>query len=167
VLERSRSLLDGIHQRYHDLRTLQDRADEEIRMTVFQINDLTTRIAGLNETIQRIKSQGDNPNDLLDRRDLLVDELSSMLNITVDRRDPDEFMVHTNGAILVQGRINRTFDLPHNPETGYSNIVWSDIRSELELRGAGRTGRLGALVELRDQTIRSEIQTLNNMTMNS
>jgi len=166
VLERGRTLIDSIHQRYHDLSTLQNRADEEIRMTVFQINDLSTRIAGLNETIQNIQAQGDNPNDLLDRRDLLVDELSSMLNITVDNRDPDEFMVHTNGFILVQGRIGRQLDLQLNRETGYADIVWSDTRSDLEFRNNGRSGSLGALVNLRDNTIRSEIQTLNNMTMN-
>ena len=166
VLERGRTLIQGIHQRYHDLSTLQNRAEEEVRMTVFQINDLSTRIAGLSETIQRIKAQGDNPNDLFDRRDLLVDELASLINVTVDRRDPDEFMVHTNGSILVQGRIGRQLDLELNRETGFANIVWSDTRRDLELRNGERTGRLGALVELRDHTIRSEIQTLNNMTMN-
>ena len=166
VLERGRTLIDSIHQRYHDFSALQNRADEEIRMTVFQINNLSTRIAGLNETIQNIRAQGDNPNDLLDRRDLLVDELSSMLNITVDSRDPDEFMVHTNGAILVQGRIGRQLDMELNHQSGYGNVIWSDIRSELEFRSDGRGGSLGALVNLRDNTIRSEIQTLNNMTMN-
>ena len=166
VLQRGQTLINGIHQRYHDLSTLQSRADEEIRMTVFQINDLTRQIAGLSETIQRIRAQGDNPNDLLDRRDLLVDELSSKINITVDRRDPDEFMVHTNGSILVQGRISRQLDLALNHETGYADIVWSDIRTDLEFRNDGRGGSLGALVNLRDNTIRSEIQTLNNMTMN-
>ena len=166
VLERGRTLIDSIHQRYHDFSTLQNRADEEIRISVTQINDLSRRIATLNETIQKIKAQGDNPNDLLDRRDLMVDELSSMINITVDNRDPDEFMVHTNGFILVQGRIGRQLDMELNRETGYSDIVWSDTRSSLEFRNDGRSGSLGALVNLRDNTIRAEIQTLNNMTMN-
>ncbi|MCL2374581.1 MAG: flagellar hook-associated protein FlgK, partial [Treponema sp.] len=166
VLQRGSTLIHGIHQRYHDLSTLQNRAEEEVRMSVFQINDLSARIAGLSETIQRIKAQGDNPNDLFDRRDLLVDELASIINITVDRRDPDEFMVHTDGSILVQGRIGRQLDLELNRETGFANIVWSDTRLEFEVSNGERSGRLGALLELRDQTIRSEIQSLNNMTMN-
>jgi len=166
VLERGRTLLDGIHHHYHNLQTLQNRADEEIRMTVFQINDLSNRIADLNSTIERVKAHGDIPNDLLDRRDLLVDRLSSMVNITVDRRDPNEFMVHTNGFILVQGSIGRQLDLVPNRETGFTDIVWSDTRTALELLNPGRNGSLGAFVELRDQTIRAEIQSLNNMTMN-
>jgi len=166
VIERGQSLIDSVHERYHALKTLQDRAEQDIQMTVFQINDLSRQIAGLNNTIQKVKAQGDNPNDLLDRRDLLVDRLSSMINVSVDSRDPDEFMVHTNGIILVQGGIGRQLDLELNRETGYSNIIWSDTRRDLEMLNPTRNGRLGALLDLRDYTTRSEIQTLDNMTMN-
>jgi len=166
VLERGKTLMDGIHERYHDLKILQERAEEDIQMTVSQINDLSRQIAGLNEDIQKIKAQGDNPNDLMDRRDLLVDRLSSKINISVDQRDPDEFLVHTNGVILVQGRISRQLDLELNPETGFSKIMWSETRNELELLNGDHNGSLGALVDLRDNTIKSEIQILDNMTMN-
>ncbi len=107
VIERGKTLTDGIHERYKALKMLQDQTEEDVRITVGQVNDLSRQIAGLNEEIQRIKAQGDNPNDLMDRRDLLTDRLSSLINITVDRRDPDEYMLHTNGNILVQGRIGR------------------------------------------------------------
>jgi flagellar hook-associated protein 1 FlgK len=166
VLERGKTLIDGIHERYFAFKTLQERADEDIRMTVKQINDLSSQVAELNETIQKVKAQGDNPNDLMDRRDLLVDRLSSLINVNVDNRDPDEFMVHTNGTILVQGRVGRRFDLELNTETGYSNIIFGDTRSRLEFLNGDHSGRLGALLELRDYTIQKEIQTLDNMTMN-
>ena len=166
VLERGRSLMDSIHERYRALKELQDRANEDIRMTVSQINDLSSQIAGLNNTIIKVKAQGDNPNDLLDRRDLLVDRLSSLINITTDARDPDEFMVHTNGIVLVQGQIGRQLDLELNRDTGYSTVVFAETRNELQFLNPGQTGSLGALVNLRDYTIRAEIQTLDNMTMN-
>ena len=166
VLERGKTLIDGIHERYFALKTLQERAEEDIRLTVRQVNDLSRQIAELNDTIQKVKAQGDDPNDLLDRRDLLVDTLSSLINVTVDNRDPDEFMVHTNGIVVVQGRIGRQFDLELNPETGFSNILWSETRDELEFRNGDESGRLGALVYIRDNTIKSEIQNLDNMTMN-
>ena len=166
VLERGKTLIDGIHERYNALKTLQERADEDIRMTVSQINDLSRQIAGLNNDIQKIKAQGDNPNDLMDRRDLLVDRLSSKINITVDQRDPNEFLVHTNGLVLVQGGIGRQFASELNPENGYSKIVWSETRKELELLNGDHNGSLGAFMDLRDHTIKEEIQTLDNMTMN-
>ena len=166
VIERGRTLIDGIQERYHSLKMLQEQTEDDIRFTVSRINDLTREISGLNEEIERIKAQGDNPNDLMDRRDLLVDQLSYLLPVTVDKRDPDEFMVHTSGNILVQGRIGRQFELVRNPETGFSNIIWQETRENLELPNNSQSGSLGALLDLRDRTIRSEIQTLDNMTMN-
>jgi len=140
--------------------------EEDIRLTVDRVNDITHQIAGLNDDIQKVKAQGDNPNDLMDRRDLLVDKLSSIINLAVDTRDPDEFMLHTGGMILVQGRIGKQFDITRNTETGYSDIVWGQTREALEFRNGDHDGSLGALVDLRDNTIRSEIQILDNMTMN-
>ena len=51
--------------------------DEDVRGTVKQVNELTPRYPGLNKQIQKIQALGDNPNDLKDRRDLLVGRLST------------------------------------------------------------------------------------------
>jgi flagellar hook-associated protein 1 FlgK len=166
VVERGVTLIDGIRDRYYALKRLQDQTEDDIQLTVAQVNDIVRQIADLNGEIQKIKAQGDNPNDLNDLRDLLTDRLASLISITVDRRDPDEYMIHTNGTVLVQGRVGRQFDLTRNFENGYSNIVWNDTREALEFRSGTRGGSLGALLDLRDITIRSEIQTLDNMTMN-
>ena len=163
VIERGKTLIDGIHNRYNGLKSLQVQADEDIQLTVGRVNELSRQIAALNGDIQRIKAQGDMPNDLLDRRDLLVDKLSGIIDVSVDNRDPDEFMVHTSGLILVQGQIGRQFDLKKGIDTeGYSHIYWQDTQQEMRFA----KGSLGALLELRDVTIEQEIQTLDNMTMN-
>jgi flagellar hook-associated protein 1 FlgK len=163
VLERGKTLIDGIHRRYQNLKGFQAMADEDIQLTVSRVNEISREIAALNRDITRVKAQGDNPNDLMDRRDLLVDQLSSLIDITVDNRDPDEFMVHTAGFVLVQGKIGRQFGLERNMDTeGYSRIIWQETGDQIRFRG----GSLAALVELRDITIEDEIQTLDNMTMN-
>ncbi|GHV53779.1 flagellar hook protein FlgK [Spirochaetia bacterium] len=163
VLERGKTLIDSIHGHYQALKGLQVMADEDIQITVNRVNDFSRQIAGLNNDIQKIKAQGDMPNDLLDRRDLLVDKLSSLIDITVDNRDPDEFMVHTAGLVLVQGRVGRQFSLEKDIDTeGYSRIVWGETRQDVHFKN----GSLAALVDLRDETIENEIQTLDNMTMN-
>jgi flagellar hook-associated protein 1 FlgK len=167
VIERGKTLVDAIHDRYSRLKGLQDMTDEDITLRIQQVNKLTREIAGLNHDIQRVKAQGDNPNDLLDRRDLLVDQLSSYINITIDRRDPDEYMVHTDGMVLVQGSIGRQFALDPAPALpdgtqGYSRITWEDTGEEIHFR----SGSVAALVDLRDETIQQEIQTLDSMTIN-
>jgi flagellar hook-associated protein 1 FlgK len=138
-------------------------AEEDIQGTVKRVNELSRQIAGLNEQIQKIKAQGDNPNDLYDRRDLLVEKLSSIIDITTDNRDPDEFVIHTAGNVLVQGRIGRQFDLVSGIDTeGFSHVVWKESGEEAHFS----SGSLKALIEMRDVTLRSEIQNLDSMTMN-
>lgn len=163
VLERGKTLIDSIKERYKGLTSLQNMAEEDIQGTVKRVNELSRQIAGLNEQIQKIKAQGDNPNDLYDRRDLLVEKLSSIIDITTDNRDPDEFVIHTAGNVLVQGRIGRQFDLVSGIDTeGFSHVVWKESGEEAHFS----SGSLKALIEMRDVTLRSEIQNLDSMTMN-
>ena len=163
VLQRGKTLIDGIHNHYNGLTRLQTQVNDNIQITVARVNDLSRLIASLNGDIQKIKAQGDNPNDLMDRRDLLVDELSSIIDVTVTQTDPDEFMVHTSGHVLVQGQAGRQFDLRKDTDAeSFAYIYWRDTGSEMIFT----KGSLGALMELRDITIEEEIQSLDNMTMN-
>jgi len=163
VIETGKTLIDGIHNRYQGLKGMQEQVDSDIRLTVANVNEITRQIAALNGEIVRIKAMGDNPNDLMDRRDLLVDRLSAIIDVTIDSRDPDEFMVHTSGLVVVQGKIARQFDLRKGvDDEGYSHIFWQDTGQEMRFK----KGALGALLELRDVTINEEIRTLDNMTMN-
>ena len=85
--------------------------DGDLRGSLSQANDLAKEIAATNLEIQKSKAIGDEPNDLMDRRDLLVEKLGHLLPISVDQRDKDEFMVHVDGLVLVQGKMARSFEL--------------------------------------------------------
>ena len=163
VVTRGESLADSIKTKWEALMGVGNLINGDIEATVKQVNDYTRQIASLNAEIVRSRGMGDNPNDLLDRRDLLVDKLSKIINITSDRRDSDEFMVHLDGHVLVQGGIARGFELETVVDNnGYDKLVWKDTGNEAVIKG----GTLGALIELRDVDIRSEVQSLNTMTMN-
>lgn len=163
VVTRAETLTDSIKQRWEALAGVGNLIDGDIEATVKQVNSYARQIADCNAEIVRSRAMGDNPNDLLDRRDLLVDKLSKLINISTDQRDSDEFMVHVGGRVIVQGNISREIDLvPRFDDTGYSKLVWKDTGNDAVFNG----GTLGALVELRDVDVRNEIQTLNTMTMN-
>ena len=163
VVTRGESLADSIKTKWEALMGVGNLINGDIEATVKQVNDYTRQIAALNAEIVRSRGMGDNPNDLLDRRDLLVDKLSKIINITSDRRDSDEFMVHLDGHVLVQGGVARSFDLETVVDNnGYDKLVWKDTGNDAVIKG----GTLGALIELRDVDIRSEVQSLNTMTMN-
>ena len=163
VVTRGESLADSIKTKWEALMGVGNLINGDIEATVKQVNDYTRQIAALNAEIVRSRGMGDNPNDLLDRRDLLVDKLSKIINVTSDRRDSDEFMVHLDGHVLVQGGIARGFELETVVDNnGYDKLVWKDTGNNAVIKG----GTLGALIELRDVDIRSEVQSLNTMTMN-
>ena len=163
VVTRADSLAESIQQRFKSLSGVGTLINGDIEASVRQVNNLANQIARINEEIVKSKAMGDNPNDLLDRRDLLVEKLSGLVNITTDLRDEDEFMVHLEGQILVQGKIARNFDVEAvTDNSGYSKVVWADSRNTVNVS----KGTLGALIELRDVDIRNELQSLNTMTMN-
>ncbi len=163
IVTRGESLVNSIQQRHNSLAGIGNIINGDIEATVEQVNSYTSQIAQLNIEIEKSKAMGDNPNDLLDRRDLLTEKLSSLINVTSDNRDSDEFMIHVDGKILVQGGKARSFDLETVTDgTGYSKVVWSDTDEDATFSG----GSLGALIELRDKDLRSELQSLDTMTMN-
>lgn len=163
VVTRGETLAGSISQRYKSLAGIGTLINGDIEAVTRQINDYARQIAAINGEIVRSKAMDDNPNDLMDRRDLLVEKLSNLANITTDTRDDDEFMVHIEGQVLVQGSVARQFELVANTDNnGYDSVVWSDTGLLADVK----SGKLGALLELRDVDVRNEIQSLDTMAMN-
>ncbi len=163
VVSRGESLTNTINQQYKSLHAISDQVNSDIIATVDQVNDYSRQIAALNGEIVRSQAMGDNPNDLMDRRDLLVEKLGNLVNVTVDSSDPDEFMVHTNGHVLVQGSKGRQIEIQEILDNnGYGKLVWSDTGDDAVFE----RGSLGALLELRDVDLRQQMQSANTMTLN-
>ena len=164
VLKRGKALIEGIHDRFRRLAGVRNMLEDDVRGTVKQVNELTTEISGINKQIQKIQALGDNPNDLKDRRDLLVGKLSNLVDVTVTYNDPaGEMVIATGGMHIVQGAHHEPIALdPDKTDEGYSKLVWDDTRGPVTLRG----GKLASLVQLRDGDARSEIQSLDLMTVN-
>ncbi len=163
IVERGEALMEGIQLRYHSLDRIRTMLNDEVRAGVAQVNEIIREISALNNEIVKSEAAGDQSNDLYDRRDLLVNRLSSLINITIDDRNPDEFSIYTSGFHIVQGRIARPFDAVPVPENdGYSNVVWEHSGEVAHFRG----GSLASVLELRDGDVRREVQKLDNMTIN-
>jgi flagellar hook-associated protein 1 FlgK len=163
VLERGKALIDGLHDRFHRLKETRDMLEQDVQGVVTQVNELAREIAGLSEQIVKSKALGDNPNDLLDRRDLLVGKLSELVDVTTGYQDPDEFVVYTGGRHLVQGRHWEPLAAVPDPDNeSYSRVMWENTPDPV----APRSGKLAALLGLRDQDARDEIQKLDLLTVN-
>ena len=92
LVEAATSLADGFNSSPAQLTTIQAQTAQNVQLTLTQINSIGTQIAQLNlNRSPSVEATGDTPNDLLDKRDLLLDELSSLGNVsTVDNGDGDD-----------------------------------------------------------------------------
>ena len=84
VVTRAETLTDSIKTRWEALEGIGNLLEGDIEATVKQVNSYAKQIAQVNAEIVRSRAMGDNPNDLLDRRDLLVDKLSELVNVHTD-----------------------------------------------------------------------------------
>ncbi len=82
--------------------------NSDVLSSVEEANTILHEIAGLNKVIYRAKATGQNANDYLDQRDLLIDKLSSMIDMTYQEpltygEQNGEFFLTLNGRALIQG----------------------------------------------------------------
>lgn len=141
------------------LRQLQQDLDFRVAGKVAEINDLAERIARLNVQIGQVRAAGQNPNDLLDTRDRLIDELSHIVRVAYVENSNGQLTVYIGGRMLVHNEQTFSLSTAPGPE-GFAVPVWSD--GSPVAFGDG-SGELKALIDLRDGVIPGKIGELNSL----
>lgn len=75
------TLASNFNSDAQQLTQAQQQADAAVTTAVTNINNVATQIANLNSQIRAVKASGQQPNDLLDKRDQLIDQLSNAVPI--------------------------------------------------------------------------------------
>ncbi|GBF51562.1 flagellar hook-associated protein FlgK [Leptospira ryugenii] len=164
VQEKAEGLGSRMEDVFKKLTQLRDQSNREIESRVNHLNTIAENIKSLNEKITKSQALGDNPNDLLDRRDQLLQELAGLVDITVGRNDEDELMVFIGQQILVQGQKVHKIDLVGNPDNdGLLDMKWSETGKNVLLR----TGSIQALYEIRDQILVEKINQVDALAINA
>ncbi|HXN39199.1 MAG TPA: flagellar hook-associated protein FlgK [Solirubrobacteraceae bacterium] len=131
VVADGKQLATTFNQLSAQLSTIASQAKEQFTSLTGhggEVEDYANQIAQLNHQIKLAEEAGQQPNNMLDRRDLLLDKLSSLANITVAEQ-PD----HTDTV---------TFGDAAKPLVEGSTVNWPQALTEK----AG--GQLGALLGL-------------------
>lgn len=87
VMEQASALADELRHTFNELSKLKENTQREIQQTVFEVNSILNQIDQINQEIIQVKIAGQQPNDLMDRRDLLLDELSTKFGIEIDKEN--------------------------------------------------------------------------------
>jgi flagellar hook-associated protein 1 FlgK len=82
---------DTLNYYYNSLTRVQDDIGSQAEVKVEEINAIVSQIDHLNKQIAAVEPHGYLPNDLYDERDMLVDSLSSLVNVKVSKVIPDNY----------------------------------------------------------------------------
>lgn len=85
ALQKASSLASALNQTYTQLEKKNTEAQELLQQNVSDINSLLDQINELNQQISQVCAVGQTPNDLMDSRDNLLDQLSSLFGINIDK----------------------------------------------------------------------------------
>lgn len=148
-------LTETLRHYYNQLVALQEEQDTAIKLTIDEINDIVKSIRDLNEQIFKYEAGGERANDLRDKRNLLIDELSTLIRVDYYEDPNGRFRIDLNGMPLVDHLSYRTLTVTKskdNPVEGEANlysIKWAGTDIELNLSDI-RGGKLKGYLEMRD-----------------
>ena len=171
-LGNAQSLADYFRTMADNLKSEQESLNAEIKTTVERINTIAEEIASINKQINMIELRGAAANELRDKRALLVDELSKIVDVTTsevpivnesDNNKPtgaNRFTIQiSNGATLVSNYDFNTLEVVgRTPEQRYNqtdidglyDIKWKETNTSFSVLADNLSGSLKALFELRD-----------------
>ncbi|HWH31235.1 MAG TPA: flagellar hook-associated protein FlgK [Egibacteraceae bacterium] len=153
------SALDTLASRTRTIATSLDALGDDVRLqlndSVNKANDQIQQLADLNKMIASLQGNGGGaPNDLLDRRDLLVDQLSRSLGASASYAEDGSTRLNLNGFELVSGQ--RANLLVLQPDNSLLHPSGSTVP------GGGRIGGLQAFLVTPGGLLEGVKQQLND-----
>jgi flagellar hook-associated protein 1 FlgK len=151
VVETANALAEAFNHSAAQLETIKNDIDQTIELKVKEINSLAQQIADLNGQIKNIVTVGDQPNDLLDQRDLLLDRLGKMIDFTVTTSSNGTITITLGGGGNLVEEVDGSTTI-HKLKSSGSDVSWVEEDTQPPL-----TISNGELFGL--QKVKSEVET--------
>ena len=139
--------------------------NSQIAGAVSEINQLAGGIATLNEEIAKVSGRtGGLPNDLLDQRDALIVQLSSLVDTKTVAQDDGSLNVFIGrGQPLVTGTVAETLATQTDPDLGSTSIVTLSafVAGSSDVSDFLTGGKLGAALTVTDEVVNPTRRELN------
>jgi flagellar hook-associated protein 1 FlgK len=158
VLTAAGNLASAFNVTAERLNAQRTNLDASVEQTVGQINQLTRQIAQLNGQITNLESVGENAGTFLDQRTQVIDQLSSLVDVSVIPSDNTITVTTAAGTALVAGQ--RSFQLSTAPDA--SGLQRIDSQGS-DVTGSIVSGQLGGLLQIRDQQIPGVLKQLDTL----
>ncbi len=129
-------LMDGFNRMEQQLTSLHRDVRLAVDDGVKEVNQLINDVAGLNSLIFQSRASGDEPNDLLDRRDQLLVKLAELTQVDAYTQDDGREYVLVAGGAVVVGSRTAEFHV-RDYKDGSTGVTVNDLREPIST-GAGK-----------------------------
>lgn len=110
----------------------QNNLNVQVIDTVNSVNSLTKGIQHLNKSIAIYEINGDNANDLRDQRNLLLDELSSVMDINYREESDGRVIVTAEGVTLLDSQFRTEMTTGQTvPGSPFVKPIWKDTGADV------------------------------------
>jgi flagellar hook-associated protein 1 FlgK len=148
LVEAAKSLAGGFNTMRTQLDTIQSQTTQNAQLTLDEVNAHAADLLSLNKAIYTAAAVGNTPNDLLDQRDQVIDELGKLGGVSTTDNGDGTVKVMFDGVTLVDGQTEYTV-----AETG--GTLANDATVPETATVGATSGKLGALIDLRDNVLPS------------
>ncbi|EAX46819.1 flagellar hook-associated protein FlgK [Thermosinus carboxydivorans Nor1] len=164
--QRGVELVNAIGHAAQQLKDMVADINSVVEIKVNKVNQITSEILSLNKQIALIETGGrDHANDLRDRRDLLVDQLSTLVGVTVTEDKYGNYIVRTGNVLLVDGNTRNELGVVSQKDSDYGYEVYNVVYGGTVPSGSrfmqggtavvfpeGNKGEIKGLLAMRDAT---------------
>lgn len=140
-------LMQGFNTLDQSLQDIGQNVRGELSGAVDKVNQLIGDIAAVNARIFESRGIGSTPNDLLDRRDQLITELSEYIDVEVESGVPGRETMIVGGSVAVGQRAVR-LELTEQPD-GRLDLTLEHTRAPIPLTA----GKLRAMLEYKNEIV--------------
>lgn len=160
VLDDASALATAFNRRATQITQMRSDQNLAVAGNVEEINSLASQIAQLNGNISRVISVGEQPNDLMDKRDLALDRLAELTGAVSSEQKNGEMLVSVGGHVLVMGQDTFKLEVRTNPaDTSVVDAYWNDGQ-----KLTPPSGELKGTLDVRDRVLVDQLTGLNTMS---
>lgn len=165
VVAAARNVALALNRTANGVQDLRQSAENEIKVSIDTINQNLQQVVTLNRQITRAFALGEPTGDLQDQRDLAVSKIAEQMGIQTFTRDSGEMVIYSStGRTLVDGQVNL---LVYSSNTNVNALAtFNPIKlgpDNIVITNEFTSGRMQALMELRDKTLPEVTSQLNMM----
>lgn len=158
-----------LRQLTQDVQSLRQLAEDSLAVAIDEVNEALSQLANINQSLAVNATGQSPPPDLLDERDRFIDQISQNLDIRISEAANGSVSIFTrSGNALLEGQpVELVFDRQGNigPLSLYSDVpadrgvgtvtlnAVNGFSFDLIRNGILDSGRIGGLIELRDDTL--------------